>query len=121
MTQAIPHKPNTHHSVPTPCDTQSLDPPTTAAAADISGSPRLTSVGYGTDYLTFTPASEDSRHSARHWKEREGKEKLKNIDLKAKLDKDSTKKQRKEDFNNKVDVWTQKLACSSELVEVRHL
>ncbi|KAG0720955.1 Zinc finger protein 497 [Chionoecetes opilio] len=30
---------------------------------------------------------------------------------------DSTKRQRKEDFHNKVDVWSQKLACSSQLVE----
>lgn len=123
VTQAIPQKTTSEDSVSAPCESQSLDPSTSAAAAvaaNSSGSVRLSSVGHGADPPAFTPVCEDSRQPARQWKEREGKEKGRKVDFKFKSDKDSTKKQRKEDFYNKVDTWNQKLACSSELLEVRH-
>lgn len=124
VTQAIHQKTSGEDSVSVPCESQSLDPPTTTAAAPAttsSDSARLSSVGHGADPPAFTPVCDDSRQPARQWKEREGKEKYRNLDFKFRSDRDSTEKQRKEDFYNKVDVWTQKLACSSELFEVRHL
>ncbi|KAK8394998.1 hypothetical protein O3P69_006036 [Scylla paramamosain] len=117
MTRAIPEKAATEDSVPAPCESQSLGLPTAAAAVMSSGSSRLSSLGHGADPPAFTPVYEDSRQPTKQWKEKEGKEKLKNLGVKFRLDRDCTKQQRKEDFCSKVDVWTQKLACSNELVE----
>ncbi|XP_045119882.1 zinc finger protein 652-A-like isoform X2 [Portunus trituberculatus] len=121
VTQAIPEKAATEDSVPAPCEIQSLEPPIAAATAApaiiSSGSQRLSSIGHGADTPAFTPVYEDSRQPTKHWKEKERKEKLKNLGVKFRLGRDFTKQQRKEDFCSKVDLWTQKLACSNELVE----
>lgn len=118
VSHSLPHKAVGDASVPVPCEGQLLDQTTTiTAAAPESQNPNL--AGCETVPLALTPATGDSRKSARLGKQREGKEKHRNLGAKFWVGRDLSKKQRREEFHSKVDRWTQKLSSSSNILEVR--
>lgn len=124
VSHTLSHKPVSDASLPVPCESQILEDVaataiTTAAAA--SESPTHSLPECETEPPALTPVSKDSRQCARQWKQREGKEKYRDHGAKFWMDRDLSKKQNKEEFHSKIDRWTQKLAASSSIMEVRHL
>lgn len=123
----LPHKPAGDIPAPTPCESQTqghTTTTTTITTATATTTPTAASVSPAPSLAGPTasaPARDDPRKSTRLWKQREGKEKHRELGGKFCIDQDLAKKQRKEEFCSKVDRWTQKLSLSSNIVEVRHL
>ncbi|XP_050735460.1 uncharacterized protein LOC127007956 isoform X2 [Eriocheir sinensis] len=117
VSHTLPHKAVGDASAPVPCEGQILDQTTTITTVAAPESPGPSLAECETAPPALTPAMGDSRKSTRLWKQREGKEKHRNLGAKFCIGQDLSKKQRREEFHSKVDRWTQKLSSPSNILE----